>query len=89
MDISPFGMAFMSSFPIPAFTDLALRFIIFSSENGSYNTLTIPIEVNAKVRSCAPCEKNEYRIGVSFSDIELEKQQKLAKFMAESQRAFI
>jgi c-di-GMP-binding flagellar brake protein YcgR len=89
LDISPFGMAFMSSYPLAAFTDLSLRFIIFSSENGTYNTLTIPIEVSARVRSCSPSEKNEYRIGVSFTNIELEKQQKLAQFMVESQRAFI
>jgi c-di-GMP-binding flagellar brake protein YcgR len=88
-DISPFGMAFMSSFNIPAFTDLGLKFIIFSSKDGSYNTLTIPMEVNAKVRSCTPGEKNEYRVGVSFTNIQLEQQQKLMKFARESLRPFV
>ena len=89
VDISPFGMAFMSSFNIPAFTDLALKFIIFSSQDGSYSTLTVPIEINARVRSCAPAERGEFRVGVSFSNIELEKQQKLMKFARESQQPFI
>jgi c-di-GMP-binding flagellar brake protein YcgR len=88
-DISPFGMAFMSSYNIPAYTDLSLKFIIFSSQAGAYSSLTIPIEVNAKVRSCALCENNEYRVGVSFSNIELEKQQKLMKFVQESQQPFV
>jgi len=88
VDISPFGMAFMSSFNIPAFTDLALKFIIFSSQDGSYSNLAIPLEVNAKVRSCAPSEKGEFRVGVSFTNIELE-QQKLMKFAQESLRPFV
>jgi len=88
-DISPFGMAFMSSYNIPAFTDLGLKFIIFTSDNGSYSSLTIPLEVNARVRSCAPCENNEYRIGVSFTNIQLEQQQKLMKFARESLRPFV
>jgi c-di-GMP-binding flagellar brake protein YcgR len=89
VDISPFGMAFMSSFNIPAFTDLALKFIIFSSQDGSYSNLAIPLEVIAKVRSCAPAEKGEFRIGVSFTNIELEQQQKLMKFARESLRPFV
>lgn len=89
VDISPFGMAFMSSYSMPVFTDLALKFIIFSSQNGSYSSLTIPLEVNAKVHSCAPCENNEYRVGVSFTNIELEQQQKLMKFARESLRPFV
>jgi len=89
LDISPFGMAFMSSYNIPAFSDLGLKFIVFSSKAGSYSNLTIPIEVNARVCSCVPYEKNEYRVGVSFSNIELEKQQKLAHFVRESLRPFI
>ena len=89
VDISPFGMAFMSSYNIPLFSDLALRFIIFTSQDGTYSNLTIPLEVNAKVRSCTPAEKGEYRVGVSFSNIQLEQQQKLMKFARESQRPFI
>lgn len=88
-DISPFGMAFMSSYNIAAFTDLGLKFIIFSSQNGVYSNLTIPIEVNARVRSCAPCENNEYRVGVSFTNIELNQQQQLMKFARESLRPFV
>jgi c-di-GMP-binding flagellar brake protein YcgR len=89
VDISPFGMAFMSSFNIPIFTDLALKFIIFSSQGGVYDRLAIPLEVNAKVRSCSPAEKGEFRIGVSFTDIQLEQQQKLMKFARESLRPFV
>jgi len=89
LDISPFGMAFMSSFNIPAFTDLVLKFIIFSSQDGSYSNLTIPIEVNARVCSCTPAEKGEYRVGVSFSNIALEQQQKLMKFARQSLRPFV
>jgi len=89
LDISPFGMAFMSSFNIPVFTELALKFIIFSSQDGVYNNLAIPIEVNAKVRSCAPAEKGEFRIGASFTNIQLEQQQKLMKFAKESLRPFV
>jgi c-di-GMP-binding flagellar brake protein YcgR len=88
-DISPFGMAFMSSFSIPLFTDLALKFIIFSSQDGAYDNLAIPIEVNAKVRSCLPAEKGEFRIGVSFTNIQLEQQQKLMKFARQSLRPFV
>lgn len=88
-DISPFGMAFMSSYKIPAFSDLALKFIIFSRQAGASNNLTIPIEVNGRVRSCTPWEKNEYRVGVSFNNIELEKQQRLIYFVRESLRPFI
>ena len=40
LDISPFGMAFMSSFNIPAFTDLGLKFIIFNSQAGFYHLRT-------------------------------------------------
>jgi len=89
LDISPFGMAFMSSFNIPVFTNLVLKFIIFSSQDGSYRNLTIPIEVNARVRSCALYEKGEYRVGVSFSNIALEQQQKLMKFARQSLRPFV
>ncbi len=89
LDISPFGMGFMSSFNIPVYTDLGLKLIIFTAQDGTYTTLTEPIEINARVRSCAPCENNEFRVGVSFTNIELEKQQKLAKFMRESQRVFV
>ena len=89
IDISPFGMAFMSSYKIPAFSDLALKFIIFSRQAGASNNLTIPIEVNGRVRSCTPWEKNEYRVGVSFNNIELEKQQRLIYFVRESLRPFI
>jgi c-di-GMP-binding flagellar brake protein YcgR len=88
-DISPFGMAFMSSYSIPAFTDLGLRFIIFASQNGVCSNLAIPMEIIAKVRSCSLCENNEFRIGISFSNIQLEQQQKLMKFAQESQRPFI
>jgi c-di-GMP-binding flagellar brake protein YcgR len=89
VDISPFGMAFMSSFNIPVFTELGLKFIIFSSQNGNYNRLTIPLEVHAKVRSCSPAEKGEFRVGVSFINIQLEQQQKLMKFARESLRPFV
>jgi hypothetical protein len=89
VDISPFGMAFMSSFSIPPATDLALKFIIFSSQDGVYERLAIPLEVNAKVRSCTPAEKGEFRIGVSFTNIQLEQQQKLMKFARESLRPFV
>jgi len=88
-DISPFGMSFMSSHVIPIFSDLALKFIIFASQSGNYDRLTIPMEVNARVRSCGPWEHNEYRVGVSFSNIELEQQQRLAHFMRDSMRAII
>lgn len=88
-DISPFGMAFMSRYNIPIFTDLGLKFIIFDSQNGSFSNLTIPLEVNAKVRSCLSYENNEYRVGVSFSNILLEQQQKLMKFARESLRPFV
>ncbi|HPT39851.1 MAG TPA: PilZ domain-containing protein [Candidatus Omnitrophota bacterium] len=89
IDISPFGMAFMSSYNMPVYSDLALKFIIFSSQDGSYSNLTIPIEVNAKVRSCTPGEKGEFRVGVSFTNIQLEQQQKLMKFAQESLRPFV
>lgn len=89
VDISPFGMAFMSSFNMELYTDLALKFIIFSTKDGSTGNLAIPLEVNAKVRSCAPCEKGEFRVGVSFVNIELEKQQKLMKFAQDSLRPFL
>ena len=88
-DISPFGMAFMSSFNIPVFTDLGLKFILFNSQDGVYDRLAIPLEVNAKVRSCAPAEKGEFRIGVSFTNIQLEQQQKLMKFARDSLRPFV
>ena len=89
IDISPFGMAFMSSFSIEVFTDLSLKFIIFSSQNGAYERLAVPMEVKAKVRSCSPAQKGEFRIGVSFTDIQLEQQQKLMKFAKESLRPFV
>jgi len=89
LDISPFGMAFMSSFNISLYTDLALKFIIFDTKDGSTGNLAIPIDVNAKVRSCTPAEKGEFRVGVSFINIELEKQQRLMKFARDSQRPFL
>ncbi len=89
LDISPFGMAFMSSYNMPVSVDLALKFIIFTSPPGSGSNLAIPLEVNAKVRSCVPAEKGEFRVGVSFTNIQLEQQQKLMKFAQDSMRPFV
>lgn len=89
LDISPFGMAFMSKYNIPTFSDLGLKFIVFGSHRDSYESLAVPIEVKAKVRSCKPFEADGYRVGVSFDDIDLEKQQKLAHIMKESMRPII
>jgi len=89
LDISPFGMAFKSSFNIPAFSNLALKFIVFNSHDNPNSNLVVPIEVSARVRSCVPFEDREYRVGVSFSGIDSEKQQKLAHFVQESMRPVI
>ena len=89
LDISPIGMAFIAIHNIPVYAKLALKFIVFSSSAGSYSHLAIPIEVNGEVRSCMPHENNEYRVGVCFKGIELEKQTQLADFVKESLRPVI
>ncbi|MCX5694418.1 MAG: PilZ domain-containing protein [Candidatus Omnitrophica bacterium] len=89
LDISPFGMAFISKHNIPTYSDIGLKFIVFDSQLNPYESLAVPIEVNAKVRSCMPYEEEGYRVGVSFSNIDLEKQQKLAHLMRECLRPII
>jgi len=83
LDISPFGMAFMSKHNIPAFSDLSLKFVVGAQAN-FYDGLVVPIEVNAKVCSSTLYGKNEYRLGVLFSNIAPEVQKKLASFIRES-----
>lgn len=89
LDLSPFGMAFMCNSNISLYSDLALKFIIFSSQDSSYSHLVIPIEVRARVKTCVPYENGRYRVGVSFQNIQLETQQKLARFIRESMRAIV
>jgi len=88
LDISLLGMAFACSYKIPIFSYLALKFIIFAAKNGICSNLAIPVEVKAQVLSCVSHE-NEYRIGVSFTGIDFETQQKLAHFIRESSRPYI
>lgn len=85
LDISPFGMAFMTGHNLPAFSDLSLKFVVIGGAQPTlYPNLTMPIEVSAKVCSCTPYGINEYRVGVLFSRIDTQIQQKLASFMRES-----
>jgi c-di-GMP-binding flagellar brake protein YcgR len=84
LDISPFGMAFMSSHNLPVFSELSLKFVVLGAQPTFYPNLSMPIEVSAKVCSCTPYGIDEYRVGVLFSKIEPQIQQKLASFIRES-----
>lgn len=66
IDISQGGMAMVTSSDIPVSTVLSMRFALLNVDREIVK-FSGPLEVTGEVRSSAPLEKNEHRLGIYFT----------------------
>ena len=66
IDISQGGMALVTSFDIPVSTVLLMRFALLNV-NQEVVKFSGPLEVTGEIKSSAPLEKNEHRLGIYFT----------------------
>lgn len=84
VDLSPFGLSFVTCKELPIYSKLVIKFIVFKATEKEQSNLAIPLEVKAEVRSCLISDNNEYRVGVSFKGIEIQEQMQLVNLIRES-----
>ena len=68
IDISQGGMAMVTSLDIPVSTVLSMRFALLNVDKEIVK-FSGPLEVTGQVKSSAPLEKNEHRLGIYFTKI--------------------
>ena len=66
IDISQGGMAMVTSLDIPVSTVLSMRFALLNVDKEIVK-FSGPLEVTGQVKSSAPLEKNEHRLGIYFT----------------------
>lgn len=66
VDISQGGMAMVTSLDIPVSTVLSMRFALLNVDKEIVK-FSGPLEVTGEVKSSAPVEKNEHRLGIYFT----------------------
>ena len=66
VDISQGGMALVTNLDIPVSTVLSMRFALLNVDKEIVK-FSGPLEVTGEVKSSAPLEKNEHRLGIYFT----------------------
>src|SRR3989338_9033262 len=66
INISQGGMAMVTSLDIPVSTVLSMRFALLNVDKEIVK-FSGPLEVTGEVKSSAPLEKNEHRLGIYFT----------------------
>lgn len=74
LNISEAGMAFLTSYDIPVWSRILIRFSLFKVNQDGQVNFYKPLQVTAEVRSNIVSENKEYRLGVCFvrKDIEIK-----------------
>ncbi|MDD3345172.1 MAG: PilZ domain-containing protein [Candidatus Omnitrophica bacterium] len=86
IDLSTIGLSFLSEHKIPIWSKLLLKFIFFGSGSGALHIVK-PVEVEAEVKTCLPCE-DRYRLGVCFKSLDQERRSQLSRFVGASLRPY-
>ncbi|MCU0666559.1 MAG: PilZ domain-containing protein [Candidatus Omnitrophica bacterium] len=75
LDISPAGMAFLSKYNLPEKSCLSMKLVLFQVRRDGMVDFNDPVEMTAQVRSCVSYAGGDYRVGVSFNEINTNSQE--------------
>ena len=79
IDLSEAGMAILTNYQIPASTILSIRFTLMNLYSDKGERIRT-IEIAGEVRYNKLLEGNEYRLGISFTQINEEDKRAIANF---------
>ena len=69
LNISAGGVAFLTRYDLPVWSDLLIRLYLFKSNYSGAISLSNPVEILGQVRSNIITEFQEHRIGVCFKEV--------------------
>jgi len=81
LNLSSGGIALVTRYNIPGGTLLLIKFTLASLNKQGEVSLYGPIEVRGEVRSSTPWESINYRLGISFTEIEQKNKVEIARFV--------
>ncbi|MCK5305735.1 MAG: PilZ domain-containing protein [Candidatus Omnitrophica bacterium] len=80
MDLSEGGMALLTEYEIPVGTELSIKFTLINFEVEKEHRTRV-MKITGKVKYCGPSEKEENRLGISFTQIKKEDKAAIANFV--------
>jgi c-di-GMP-binding flagellar brake protein YcgR len=81
LNLSVGGIALITKYNIPAGTQLLIRFSLTSINKQGEVSLYGPLELKGDVRHSLKWENDNYRLGISFTDIERKDKLEIARFV--------
>jgi len=87
LDLSSGGMAFITRYNLPVWSNLLIKFYLFKTDNAGLVSFSDPVELIGEVRSNIMLNYNEYRIGLSFKAIHNERKDLVSDFVESVVRA--
>ena len=82
LDVSVGGIAFLTKQPLPVWTRLAMKIILYKYNETGLVSFNDPIEVIGVVRSSVFSEPNRYRLGACFTRINKDEECEISRFVA-------
>ncbi len=81
LNLSEGGIALLMNYNIPFWTILLIKFTLSKMDKDGKVKFYAPLEIKGEVRSNISLEKNEYRLGIRFMDLDYEDKAAISDFM--------
>ncbi len=81
LNLSAGGMALLTDHNIPVWTTLAIKFTLSKMDKQGEVIFYGPMEIIGEVRSNVLVSQNEYRLGIRFTQINLEDKTEIVNFV--------
>lgn len=87
LNLSEGGMALVTRYNLPAWTVLSIKFTLSRIDKDGKVVFYGPMEIRGEVRSSMPLEKNEFRVGICFTEMSQRDRAEIANFVKTAQGA--
>ena len=81
LDLSPVGMALLTSYNLPAATLLQINFTLINTKASQESSKVKMIDLAGEVRYARPAGAKEYRLGIRFVQVNKEDSDSLLEFV--------
>lgn len=86
LNLSEGGMGLVTEYNIPLWSFLSIKFTLSKMDKGGLVKFFGPLKIKGEVRSSVSMEKNEYRLGIRFMELDYQDKGAITDFVKSALR---